>query len=118
MKFISAKVHGCLDYVVVLLFLAAPSLFHFTMIPAVIAYILGGVHLLLTLLTSFSLGVSKVIPLKWHGVIEMIVGPVLIMLPFIAGFASEAAAGCFYTVIGIVILLVWGFTDYGSTKRK
>jgi len=118
MKFISAKVHGYLDYVVVLVFLAAPSLVYLSMVPAVISYTLAGVHLLLTLLTDFPLGAMKVIPLKWHGIIELIVGPVLIALSFILGFASEAPAGCFYAVMGIVILLVWNFTDYGSAKKK
>ncbi len=118
MKFISAKVHGYLDYVVVLLFLAAPALLYFTRVPSVIAYTLAGVHLLLTLLTDFPLGPIKVIALKWHGVIELIVGPVLIVIPFIFGFASEASAGCFYTVTGIVILVVWGFTDYGPARKK
>jgi hypothetical protein len=118
MKFISAKVHGCLDYGVVLLFLAAPALLHFTMVPSLIAYTLAGIHLLLTFLTDFPLGAIKVIPLKWHGVVEMVVGPVLMAIPFIFGFASEAAAGCFYEVIGMVILLVWGFTAYVSAKKK
>jgi len=117
MKIISAKFHGCLDYLVVLIFLCAPNLLHLSMVPAVISYSLAGIHLLLTLLTDFPLGALKVVPLKWHGIIELIVGPVLVALPFFLGFGSEPAAQYFYVVNGIVILLVWSLTDYGNAKK-
>lgn len=117
MKILNAKVHGYLDYFVVLVFLAAPTLLQLSMVPAVISYSLAGIHLALTLLTNFPLGVLKVIPLKWHGIIELIVGPVLIALPFVLGFGSEPAAQYFYIVNGFVILVVWILTDYGSPKK-
>ena len=117
MKIINAKVHGYLDYVVVLVFLAAPTAFHFSGIPAVISYALAGVHLALTLLTNFPLGVLKWVPLKMHGIIELLVGPVLVALPFALGFGSEPAAQYFYVVNGIVIFIVWFLTDYGTIKK-
>ena len=117
MKTINAKVHGYLDYMVVLIFLGAPTLLHLSTLPAVISYSLAGIHLLLTLLTDFPLGVLKVVPLKWHGIIELVVGPVLVALPFVLGFGSEPAAQYFYIVNGIVILIVWFLTDYGNPKR-
>jgi hypothetical protein len=117
MKIINAKIHGYLDYGVVLAFLAAPSLFHFSGIPAAISYALAGVHLALTLLTDFPLGALKWVPLKWHGIIELIVGPILVALPFALDFGSEPAAQYFYRVSGIVILIVWFLTDYGSAKK-
>src|SRR5579859_5901147 len=117
MKIIKAKIHGYLDYLVVLIFLCAPTLLHFSLLPAVISYALAGVHLALTLLTDFPLGVLKMVPLKWHGIIELIVGPVLVALPFVLGFGSEPAAQYFYILNGIVILIVWFLTDYGNTKK-
>ncbi len=117
MKIISPKFHGCLDYLVVLVFLAAPSLLHLSMVPAAISYSLAGIHLLLTLLTDFPLGLWKLVPLSWHGMIELIVGPVLVVLPFLLGFGSEPAVQYFYVVNGLVILAVWSLTDYGSVKK-
>ncbi len=116
MKVISAKVHGFLDYLVVLIFLVAPSALHLSMVPGAISYTLAGVHLGLTLLTDFPLGAFKLVPLKWHGMVEMIVGPALIALPFILGFTSEPAAEYFYVVNGAVILVVWFLTDYSTAK--
>lgn len=112
MKVINAKVHGYLDYLVVLIFLAAPSLLSLSMVPATISYILAGVHLALTLLTNFPLGIVKIIPLKWHGVIELIVGPCLVALPFVLGFAGQSLATAFYGTCGILIFVVWLLTDY------
>jgi hypothetical protein len=118
MKILNAKVHGYLDYLVVLIFLAAPSLLHLSMLPAAISYTLAAVHLLVTIATDFQLGLLKVLHLKWHGIIELIVGPVLIALPFVLGMGSEPAAQYFYVVNGVVILLVWFLTDYGSSKKS
>jgi hypothetical protein len=117
MKILNAKVHGALDYLVVLIFLGAPTLLHLSAVPAAISYSLAGIHLLLTLLTDFPMGLLKVVPLKWHGIIELIVGPALIALPFVLGFGSEPAAQYFYVVNGAVILAVWFLTDYGRAKK-
>ncbi len=112
MKIINSKIHGYLDYVVVLVFLAAPSLLHFSGIPAVISYSLAGVHFALTFLTNFPMGLVKVIPFKIHGYIELVVGPCLIALPFVLGLSSVPAVLGFYVTCGIVILAVWALTDY------
>lgn len=117
MKIINAKVHGYLDYLVVLIFLGAPTLLHLSMLPGTISYSLAGIHLALTLLTDFLLGVLKVVPLKWHGMIELIVGPCLIALPFVLSFGSEPAALYFYVGNGVVIFVVWYLTDYGNMKK-
>jgi len=114
MKLINAKAHGVLDYLVVLLFLAAPSLFHLSAVPAAISYSLAGIHLALTLLTDFPLGLVKVIPLKWHGVIELIVAPCLVALPFVLSLTAEPAALYFYAANGVVLFIVWCLTDYSK----
>lgn len=117
MKILNAKIHGYLDFVVVLVFLAAPTLLHLSALPGMISYALAGVHLLVTLVTDFPMGVLKVLPLKWHGIIELVVGPVLIALPFALGFGAEPAAFYFYIANGVVILVVWFLTDYASFKK-
>ena len=93
-------------------FLIAPSLLGFSRFPAQIAYILGIVHLALTLLTNFPGGLLKVVPLYVHAIIEFIVAIVLIPLPWVLDFAAEASVRCFYIGAGIVILLAWLFSDY------
>ncbi|HET9870263.1 MAG TPA: hypothetical protein VFR02_07200 [bacterium] len=113
MKLISPKFHGYLDYLVVAVFAAAPSFFHFSMLPMAVSYALAVIHLALTLLTDFPLGAFKVVPLPWHGIIEMVVGPCLAALPFAFGMTAEPDAEYFYVAAGAVIFLAWSLTDYG-----
>src|ERR1700677_3641018 len=46
---------------------------------ALISYALAVIHLAMTVLTDMPLGVIKVIPLKLHALVELVVGPVLVV---------------------------------------
>jgi hypothetical protein len=116
MKIISPRVHGYLDYVTVVVFLLAPMVIGLTGIPAMLAYALAGVHLVMTLATDFSLSIVKLIPLAIHGWVERVVGPLLVLLSFIPGFAINTPARIFYLLIGIIIILVGLLTDYRTTQ--
>lgn len=112
MKFISPKLHGVIDLLVVVFLLASPTIFNFTGLLATFTYALAGVHLVLTLLTDFGMGVIKVIPLQVHGAIELIVGVVLIVLAYTL-FNDPAQIGkLYYTAFGAAVLLTWLFSDY------
>lgn len=114
MKIISPTNHGYLDYVTVILLLAAPTIIGLTGIAGVIAYALAGIHLTMTLVTDFPLGIAKLIPFAVHGWVERVVGPALVLLPFVLGFGTPARE--FYTAVGIVIILVGLFTDYEQNQ--
>jgi len=110
MRFIPASIHAILDYVVVVIFAAAPLLLGLDGAAAWLSYLLSGVHLLMTLLTDFPGGVMKVIPLRWHGWVECAVGPVLLVLATVAPFA--AMAKIFFGVMGAVIIVAWATSQY------
>lgn len=114
MKILTPTQHGYLDYVTVVLFLAAPSVLGLTGMAGIFAYILAIIHLAMTVLTDFPLGVYKLVPFPMHGWVERIVGPVLIIVPFVFSFTD--AATTFYIVVGIVIIIVGMLTDYQSTE--
>lgn len=116
MKPISPRAHGYLDYATVLAFLFAPWLFDFGGLPAGLAWILAAVHLAVTLVTDFPLGLVPWLPFSIHGLIERAVGPLLILAPFILGFAGNGLALQFYLAIGIGIVAVSWLTDYGASK--
>ena len=98
----------------VLLFLASPTLLGLTGASATVAYALAVVHALMTLITDFPLGAARVLPFPYHGWVERVVGPLLVLLPFGIGFDGPARA--FYIVIGTIILLVGWLSNYqGST---
>jgi hypothetical protein len=66
----------------------------------------------LTALTRFPLGAVKLIPLRVHGTIELVVGPVLIAAPWLLGLSEDAVARATYVAAGIAIFLTWLLTDY------
>ena len=117
MRFITARAHGLIDIVAVLVFVLGPILFGLGGEPAAISYSLAALHLLLTLLTRFPMGVMKAIPFFAHGIVELIVGVSLVILPTYAGYSPGSPARRFYTVMGAVLLVVWVLTDYGRGRE-
>jgi hypothetical protein len=116
MKIISDTVHGVLDYVTVVLFTLAPSILSFAGMAALICYALAGIHLAMTLLTDMPLGVVKTIPMKLHALVEMVVGPVLVVgalaLPTLV-----AGGQAFFVVVGVVIFAIWLLSQYGRAPN-
>ncbi|WP_295628788.1 hypothetical protein [uncultured Nitrosomonas sp.] len=117
MKVISPRMHGYLDFLTVIIFLLAPTLLGLSQLPAMLAYSLAAVHLMVTLASDFPFGVFKLIPFTIHGWIERLVGPLLIALPFILGFADEETARNFYIAVGLIIIVVGMLTDYQGVAR-
>lgn len=118
MKILSDTAHGILDYVTVVVFALAPSLLGLTGTAALISYALAVIHLAMTVLTDMPLGLIKVIPLKLHALVELVVGPVLVVgaLALPSLFAGGQA---FFVVAGVVIFLVWLLSNYGlETQAK
>lgn len=119
MSLIPPRLHGILDYATVVFFLLAPTLFSNTLFGGTITlcYVLAVVHLTMTLLTDFPLGMAEVISLGVHGVVELIVSIALVVLPWILapafqkGLTGGQGAQWFYTIVGVVIFAVWVLTD-------
>ena len=111
MKIISPKLHGIIDYLVVVFLLASPILFGLSHEIGLYTYALAVVHLLLTILTDFNAGLLKVIPLPIHGFIELIVGVALIIIAFTL-LKNDMAAHMFYAGFGIAVLAVYLLSDY------
>ena len=114
MKVLSATAHGAIDYLSVIIFALAPTVAGFTGKQATICYLLAVVHFLLTAITRFPLGILKTVPFSLHGIVEIIVSILLVILPWIGGFSAGVNSRNFFVAMGIVIFLVWMLTDYRS----
>ena len=108
--------HGIIDYIVVVFLLLTPALFGLQEPAATFAYVLGGVHLLLTLLTDFPFGVIGVIPFRIHGLIEVLVSIFLVFSPYAIGFTQDPIGSWFFPTFGVIILIVFLVTDYSFPK--
>lgn len=104
-------------YVTVALFALATSLFGFIGTAALIAYALAVIHLTMTLLTNMPLGMIKIVPMKFHALVELLVGPVLVIDAL--AFPSLVAGGReFFVAAGVMIFLVWFLSEYDSAPQS
>ncbi len=119
MKIISSKMHGILDYATVIFLLASPALFKMEAPLSTFTYALSSVHLGLTILTNFELGLIKVIPFRIHGLIEIVVALALAGVAFWFYNSGDALGFYYYMALAIVILIVFILTDFksGGIKR-
>jgi len=110
MGLIPPNVHRILDYLAVIVFALAPTLFHLTGNTRLLAYGLAIIHLVVTLATHFPGSAMRPLPYHVHGIIELIIGIVLVCVPFIRHWTAGARQ--FYPAIGAVIVVIWLLTRY------
>ncbi len=116
-KFLSPTVHGVVDYLVVLSFLIAPSLFHFSDNAATLSYVVAAAHLTYTLITRFPLGIVKAIPFPIHGTIELVAALSLFLLPWLFGFSQDDSARTWFIGSGVALVGVWLATNYKAVPE-
>ena len=104
MAVIRPPAHRVLDMLTVVGFAVAPFILRLSGPAAWLAWVLAAVHLLMTLATAFPDGAPGPVPFRIHGLVELLIGIVLPVVPFVAGWTG--AARWFYVVAGILILLV------------
>ena len=110
MGIIPPNVHRLLDFVAVVAFVLAPTLFHLHGNTVILAYALAVIHLAMTLATQFPGAPRRPIPYHVHGYVEFAVGVLLIALPFVRHWTFGARQ--FFPAIGIVIVVIWALTRY------
>jgi hypothetical protein len=112
MKFLTPKIHGAIDYGVVVFLWISPGIFGLSDFVSAMTYVLGGIHLALTLFTNFKYGLIKIIPFYLHGWIELMVSIILITAPWLLGFSENTVDRIFYVGFGIAVFATWLVTDY------
>ncbi|MBN1209254.1 MAG: hypothetical protein JXB05_30640 [Myxococcaceae bacterium] len=115
-RVLNPRIHGFIDYGIVLLLALAPTLFGFSGLPAALCYIIAVAQLGMSLLTAYPLGVAKIIPFPIHGGIELGVGILAIVSPWLFRFSGVAAARNFFLVAGIAVAVVWALTNYKAAE--
>ena len=114
-RLLNDAIHAVLDYGVVVTFAVAPSLLGITGPSAVLCYGLAVVHLLLTLFSDMPFSAMKLIPMAWHGHLELVVSFALVICPWV--FPDLLASGqLFFTLMGAIIFFVWATSNYGDKK--
>jgi hypothetical protein len=83
----------------------------------IFTFALGIVHLSLTLLTDFDMGIFKIIPLKIHGTIEVTVSVVLVFIAFLFRSWEDQTSFYYYLVFSLVLFLVWLTSSYTNRNE-
>jgi len=91
MKIISTKVHGILDYLVGILFLAFPYIAAWdkNAPQSQVLFVLGALTLIYSIMTRYELGLFRLIPFGIHLMIDFVSGVFLAASPWLLGFADE-----------------------------
>lgn len=90
MRFLDSKTHGMLDYLTGILLIVAPWLFDFAQMGAEtwVPVIVGITIILMSVFTSYELGLIRKIPLKTHLIVDVVTGLFLALSPWIFDFAE------------------------------
>lgn len=107
MKFVTKQIHAFLDYPVAIALIGLPFLLGLgstNPLAFQLSLFTGIAALVLTLLTDHQLGVFRVIPYRFHLAVDLIVGLVFIIAPFI--FSFEGLDAYYYWINGAAVLFV------------
>ena len=104
---IPASIHGIIEYVAGVLFIAAPFLFGFDSDTALaVSIVVGVIILIVASITDFPTGLVKSLPIVLHVALDYVLAGVLIAAPFLFGFSEDGTATAFFIVLGVVHLLL------------
>lgn len=97
--------HGYMDYLVGILLIAAPWLFNFSDIQAATwtAVLIGAGTIVYSIMTDYELGMVPLISMPAHLRVDALAGIVLLLSPWLFGFASAVWGP--HVVVGIVEVL-------------
>lgn len=107
MKFITKRIHAFLDYPVAIALIVLPFLLGLgdsNPLALQLSVATGIAAFALTLLTDHHLGAFKVIPYKFHLLVDFIVAIIFILAPFVLSF--EGIDAYYYWINGIAVLTV------------
>lgn len=114
---IPRALHGIIEYVAGVLFIAAPFAFGFDDGAAVaLSIVVGVVVLFVAAATDGPTSLSNTIPLSIHVLLDYALAAVLIASPFLFGFSDESAPTVFFIAIGLLHLLVTVGTRFRTPK--
>lgn len=95
-------VHSAVEYAAAALLLLAPFLFGFDDETAKwTSIVLGVVVLLVAVISRSPLGVTKTLPVSAHATLDYVLAVVLVLTPFVLGFADDSTAVSFFVLLGV-----------------
>ena len=115
----SRFVHGTVEYLAGVLFIAAPFLFEFQSDAAVAVSIVAGVVVIaVAASTEGPSSLVNSIPIAAHLLLDFALSAMLIASPFLFGFSDESSPTAFFIVLGVVHLLLTIGTRFKPARES
>lgn len=110
-KIIPSLYHVCIDYSIILILLAGPSVFISDAgVTAKCTSLAIGVFLaVMNILTSYEGGIIRVINMKTHLIIDRLMGMFFLLSPWLFGFVGQSFL--LHLSIGVILLAAGILTD-------
>lgn len=121
MKIIPTAVHGVIDYIYAVAFLVLPNLLNFADISpaATFSRIVGVIVLLQAFSTRYELGLVPLISMKTHLLMDYGLGMLLIVAPWLLGFADAGSHVWMpFVVLGVAELGATAMTQLVPTTKR
>ncbi len=104
---IPAAVHGIIEYLAGVLFIAAPFVFDFEATRArTLSMAVGVVVLVVAAVSKGPTGLIDELPVSAHAVLDLVLAVFLIAASFLFGFSEDAKATAFFIVLGVAHLMI------------
>ena len=113
MRLIGALSHAIIDVAMIILLILGPRYAGFSGRQADLALVLAGSMFLLLAFT-----IAKLIRFAIHGAIELLIVILILIFPWIAGFARGVHSRNFYLFVGVVLLAIWFMTDFRGLRDR
>jgi hypothetical protein len=108
---LTRRAHTLFDVYLILLLSLLPILFGMEGTARWVLWSLCAIHFFLTILSDTPFG-AKVIPFPVHGMIELVVGLLLPVIPWALGFDFLPNERHTFVGLGFGVLVLWWLTDY------
>lgn len=104
---IPLNVHAALEPLIAIVIIAAPWIFGFSGADdaKTVCIVVGVVMLISGALTDWRLSLARVIPLRVHLMMDLLLGAVLILSPFVLGFSDQGGPTRFAIIAGVLELM-------------
>ncbi len=118
-RILPAWLHAIADYAVAATLIVVPLVARGSTEAVAAGVVIGGVVLVVSLLTRYPLGLIKVVPFKVHSGADYLAVALLGAAPVVLGFrTSDPGLAALYYASGLAVLAVSAITNYQYSPRR
>jgi hypothetical protein len=115
---IPVALHGAIEYLAGVLFIAAPLVFEFRSgVATGVSVACGIIILLVAATTSGPTSLVDGLAVSVHAVLDYVLAVILIVAPFLLGFSDETNPTAFFIALGIAHLLITIGTRFSPQSK-